>query len=360
MMNWWLDRGVGGFRMDVIDLIGKDIDARLYMDGPDQHRFLREMHDACLAGRDIMTVGEAWSVTPKTALNYCATDRAELDMMFNFNHVEAAFHPEKGRFGPNNFDLCTHKSILFDWQAALADDGWNSLYLSNHDLPRAVSFYGDDGAYRLRSAKMLAMATYLMRGTPFIYQGEEIGMTNVTFTLGQFRDIEIFGLMADQTANGVSAADFIAGANAHGRDNARTPMHWDDSIHAGFTTGTPWIDVNPNHAQINARNDCSDANGVFAFYRALIALRRDNTTIQNGAFVPLEPDHPHIMAFARKSAKETIFILCNYAAETVDMPRPQGLKDTAQVVLINTAEQVALGDTIRLEPYQAVAWSVQN
>ncbi|CAN0601143.1 unnamed protein product, partial [Ectocarpus sp. 12 AP-2014] len=199
MMNWWLDKGIGGFRMDVIELLGKDLDARVYYEAPDMHRFIQEMNRECLNGRDVVTVGETWSATPDTALDYCGKDRSELDMVFNFNHVQAMWDAKLGRFGPNQFDLPTHKMIMNEWQQALAKDGWNSLYLSNHDLPRPVSHYGDDKKYRVRSAKMLAMVHYLMKGTPFIYQGEEIGMTNAHFaSLDQFRDIETLGQLTER------------------------------------------------------------------------------------------------------------------------------------------------------------------
>ena len=357
MMNWWLDKGIGGFRMDVIELIGKDVDGRHYFEGPDMHRFIQEMYVKTLQGRDIMTVGEAWSVTPDTALDYCGANRAELDMVFNFNHIQAAWDPIKGRFGPNLFDLVTHKSILNEWQAALAHDGWNSLYLSNHDLPRPVSQYADDGLHRRRSAKMLAMAMYLMKGTPFIYQGEEIGMTNVVYErMDQFRDIETFGQYRDQIAAGVSEADFLEGANKHGRDNARTPMHWDAGPHAGFTTGVPWIDVNLNFDQINVAQDRKDAQGVFAFYQRLIALRKNNLTIQDGRYLPLEENHPNIVAYTRARAGEVIHVLCNFSADVARMKRPDGLNAGAEVLLSNTQTQVEISDWMEFAPYQAVAF----
>jgi len=335
----------------------EDVDGRHYFEGPDMHRFIQEMYVKTLQGRDIMTVGEAWSVTPDTALDYCGANRAELDMVFNFNHIQAAWDPIKGRFGPNLFDLVTHKSILNEWQAALAHDGWNSLYLSNHDLPRPVSQYADDGLHRRRSAKMLAMAMYLMKGTPFIYQGEEIGMTNVVYErMDQFRDIETFGQYRDQIAAGVSEADFLEGANKHGRDNARTPMHWDAGPHAGFTTGVPWIDVNLNFDQINVAQDRKDAQGVFAFYQRLIALRKNNLTIQDGRYLPLEENHPNIVAYTRARAGEVIHVLCNFSADVARMKRPDGLNAGAEVLLSNTQTQVEISDWMEFAPYQAVAF----
>ncbi|MGB0497915.1 MAG: glycoside hydrolase family 13 protein [Rubricella sp.] len=321
MMNWWLERGIGGFRMDVIELVGKDIDARHYYEGPDMHRFIREMHRECLAGRDIVTVGESWSVTPDTALDYCGREREELDMVFSFNHVQAAWDPAKGRFGPNLFDLPTHKMILSDWQAALAEDGWNALYLSNHDLPRPVSHYADDGVYRVRSAKMLAAVTYLMKGTPFVFQGEEIGMTNVRFErLDQFQDIETLGQYEEMKSAGRSVEDFLAGANANARDHARTPMQWTGGAHAGFSTTAPWMAPNPNHVEINVAADRADPEGVFAWYKALAALRRTSRLVVEGDFEMLLEDHPKILAYTRALGPERLLVIGSYSAEPVALP----------------------------------------
>ena len=221
-------------------------------------------------------------------------------MVFQFAHVMAGWDPVFGKWKPKPFDLVTFKRAMSDWQAAMADDGWNSLFLSNHDLPRQVSKYGDDGVWRVRSAKCLATVIHLMKGTPFVYQGEEIGMTNVRFTrLDQFRDVETLGQYVDQTAAGVSEAAFIAGANANGRDNARTPMQWTAGPQAGFTNGTPWIEVNPNHSEINVEADRAHPDGVFAHYRALIAARKAHRVIVEGRFAAFAEDHPQVMAYAR-------------------------------------------------------------
>lgn len=361
MMNWWLDKGIGGFRMDVIELVGKDVDARHYFEGPDMHRFIQEMHVETLVGRDIMTVGESWAVTPDTALDYCGRNRAELDMVFNFNHIQAGWNPNAGRFGPNCFDLVTHKMILNEWQAALAHDGWNSLFLSNHDLPRPVSHYGDDGLYRKRSAKMLALVTYLAKGTPFIFQGEEIGMTNTAYThIEQFRDIETLGQYRDQVTAGMPAADFIEGANNHGRDNARTPMQWDTSEMAGFSSGQPWIDVNPNFVEINVASDRRSPDGIFEFYQDLIALRRDSLTVQEGQYIPLEEKNPQVFAYMRHLNGEKIFVLANFSGEVVNIDTPVGLDNTAETLLTNTDILVRISDRIRFAPFQALALRVNQ
>ena len=357
MMNWWLDRGIGGFRIDVIELIGKDLENRLYYQGPDMHRFIQEMHRECFAGRDIVTVGESWSVTPETALLYCGADRGELDMVFNFNHIQAAWDPARGRFGPNLFDLRTHKAILNRWQQALAEDGWNSLFLSNHDLPRPVSHYGDEGAHRVRSAKMLAAAMYLMKGTPFVFQGEEIGMTNVRFDrLDQFRDIETLGQWREQSELGVPLDEFIAGANTNGRDNARTPVQWTGGPGAGFTTGTPWIDVNPNHARINVEADRADPDGVFAWYRALILLRKTLPVVSEGSFTLLLPEHPDVFVYTRDHDGLRLLVVCSFSARDVFLEDFDQAGGRWTPLCANVADVVAVSRRMVLPPYFAGVW----
>lgn len=355
MMNWWLDKGLGGFRLDVIDLLGKDLENRIYSQAPDMFRHLAEMHEACFAGRDILTVGETWSATPDNALMLCGQDAA-LDMVFNFNHIEASWDPAKGRWGPKLFHLPTFKRILADWQDALKDDGWNALYLSNHDLPRAVSFFGDDGAYRVKSAKMLALVTHLMKGTPFVYQGEEIAMTNTRFdTIAQFRDIEILGNYKDRMGEGMAEPDFIAGANANGRDNARTPVQWDGSEQAGFTSGTPWIDVNSNADTINAAADRADPDGVFAFYQTLIRLRRDLPVVTTGNFTLLAPDHPTLFAYMRETDRDRLIVVGNFSDTPADLDT-SAFAGAAGTLLSNTEAGEPLGDTTAIGPWQGTVW----
>ncbi|MCV3273381.1 alpha-glucosidase [Roseobacter sinensis] len=334
MMNWWLDRGIAGFRMDVIDLIGKDIDAGHYDGGPHIHRYLREMRQETLAGRDAVTVGESWNVTLDTALDFCGRDRGELDMMFQFHHVPEGWDPVQGKRCPKRFDLVAFKRVLWDWQEKLADDGWNALFLSNHDLPRQVSRYGDDGRYRVEAAKTLATVMHLMKGTPFVYQGEEIGMTNTTFTrIDQFRDIETLRHYAEQTAQGVTSEAFLAVANAFGRDNARTPMQWTGGRNAGFTTGTPWIEVNPSHEHLNVASDRRDPNGVFVHYRRLIALRREMPTIRDGRYQLLLPDHPAIFSFARDQNGDRWVVVANLSSGTVEFDARACLPESGEVLL---------------------------
>ena len=357
MMNWWLDRGIGGFRMDVIELVGKDIDARHYYEGPDMHRFIQEMHQRCLAGRDIMTVGESWAATPETALAYCGRGRQELDMIFGFNHIQAAWDPAKGRFGPNLFELTKHKAIMSAWQEALVEDGWNSLYLSNHDLPRPVSHYGNDGAYRVRSAKMLSAVTYLMKGTPFSYQGEEIGMTNARFErLDQFQDIETLGQYEEVMAAGGRLEDFIAGANANARDHARTPMQWTDGAWAGFSENATWMALNPNYKEINVAKDRADPEGVFQWYQDLINLRKSMPVISEGTFEMILNEHPAIMGYIREDAHSRLLVLGNYTGETVALPVLGFGTDDWTLVMSNMAHGADLPKLRELPPYFAGVW----
>lgn len=355
MMNWWLDRGIAGFRMDVISLIGKDVDAGVYEEGPHLHGFLQEMHRETLAGRDVVTIGESWAVSPATALLYCGQDRAELDMVFQFQHILAGHDPVHGKWKPLPFDLVDFKRVLNDWQIALADDGWNSLFLSNHDLPRQVSKYADDGEHRMASAKMLATVVHMMKGTPFVYQGEEIGMTNVRFnSIEQFRDIEILGHYPDAMANAVTPEEFIAGANENGRDNARTPMQWSADDGAGFTSGTPWIEINPNHTEVNVEADRADPAGVFAYYRKLIGLRKSKPLVVHGRYKPFAVEDPSVFAFSRERYGEKLSVVANFTGEQVSFDVPDGLAVSGNCLISNYAARNTLSGTLILDPYEVL------
>ncbi|MBF9032353.1 alpha,alpha-phosphotrehalase [Rhodobacterales bacterium HKCCE3408] len=357
MMRWWLDRGIGGFRMDVISLIGKDVDARIYEEGPTLHQHLQEMHREVIAGRDIVTIGESWSVSTETAQLYCGRDRDELDMVFQFNHVVEGWDPVLGKWAPRPVDLVALKRVFNRWQIALSGDGWNSLFLSNHDLPRHLSRYGDDTVYRVDSAKAIATVLHLMKGTPFIYQGEEIGMTNAAFTsIGQYRDIETLGHYADQMARGVSEADFIAGANANGRDNARTPMQWDGGPGAGFTTGTPWLELNPNYTSINVAADRATGDGVFAHYRRLVGLRRDDALVRHGRYTPHLVEDPDIFAYTRTLGDARLIVVANLSGEEITVDLPGELQVTGEpLISTHGAHDGALGPAPVFRPWEAVA-----
>lgn len=356
MMNWWLDRGVAGFRMDVIDLIGKEIDRGIIADGPRLHEYLQEMHRETLAGRDVVTVGEAWSATTENALLYSGADRRELSMVFQFEHVSQQWDETLGKWKPKPFDLVKLKQTLNKWQAALALDGWNSLFWGNHDLPRAVSKYGDDKTCRVESAKMLATVLHLMKGTPYIYQGEEFGMTNAAFTdIDQFKDVETLNFYRLQVADGVAPSAFIAGANENSRDNARTPVQWSDAPQAGFTTGTPWIDVNPNYSDINAEQDSRDPSSIYAHYRQLARLRMELPLIVDGEYRPWLDDHPQVFAYSRHLDGQTLTVVANFGATPLRLDVPAGLQAEGQAVIHNYDRRDRIGPVLDLASYEAFA-----
>ncbi len=332
MMRWWLDRGVDGFRMDVINMISKDPelpdgpvlgggvlgDASSHiLSGPRIHEFLQEMHREVFADREgeFLTVGEMPGVTVDQARRFTDPAGGEVDMVFQFEHVQLDQGATK--FDVHPLALRDLKASLGRWQAELAGVGWNSLYWNNHDQPRAVSRFGDDGEYRERSAKLLATVLHLHRGTPYVYQGEELGMTNAPFaSLEDFRDIESLNhYNAAVVAGGADPDEALAGLRAMGRDNARTPMQWDDSEHAGFTTGTPWLPVNPNHATINARAARQDPGSVFHHYRRLIELRRSEPAVAHGDFTMLLPDDERVYAFTRRLGSVDLLVVANFSSE---------------------------------------------
>ena len=264
MMNWWLDKGIGGFRMDVIDLIGKDVDNEIMADGPQLHHLLQQMNRATFGQRDVLTVGETWSATPETAKLYSDPARNELSMVFQFEHITIGYHPQHGKWQPQPFDLIKLKQVFNKWQTALVDSGWNSLFWNNHDLPRIVSKYGDPGLFRVESAKMLATTLHFMQGTPYIYQGEEIGMTNVRFPkIEDYQDIESLNLYSERTEAGVPAEEMMEGIYTNGRDNARTPMQWSNEANGGFSRVSPWLKVNPNYTEINVEAALNDPDSIF-------------------------------------------------------------------------------------------------
>ena len=376
MMRWWLDRGVDGFRMDVINFISKDTalpdgvvtdglygsGEPFYISGPRIHEFLAEMHKAVFADRPerLLTVGEMPGVTVEQARDFTDPAREEVDMVFQFEHV-GLDHGPGGKFDVRPLRLLDLKASFGRWQAGLADVGWNSLYWDNHDQPRIVSRFGDDGAFRRESATMLATVLHLHRGTPYVYQGEELGMTNAHFTrFDQYRDIETLNHVAAATGLGTGTDDdLLAGIAAMSRDNARTPMQWDDSPHAGFTTGTPWIEVNQNYREINAADQRADPGSVFHYYRALIALRHADPVVALGDFTMLLPDHEHVYAFTRRLDGTELLVLGNFSgdAQDVDLGQawPLGGEPADALVLGNygAADVPSTDGRLRLRPWEA-------
>jgi oligo-1,6-glucosidase len=347
MMRWWLDRGVDGFRMDVINLISKDPalpDGAVtggqalgdglphVVDGPRVHEFLQEMHREVFAGRPdhVLTVGETPGTTLEQARLYTDPARAEVDMVFQFEHVQLDQGASKWDVRP--LVLADLKASLGRWQAGLAETGWNSLYWNNHDQPRVVSRFGDDGEHRVTAAKMLGTVLHLHRGTPYVYQGEELGMTNFPFrALDEFRDIESLNHHAEAVAQGEDRERVLEGLRAMGRDNARTPVQWDATEHAGFTTGTPWLAVNPNHVEVNAEAAVADPDSVFHHYRRLIELRHTEAIVTDGAFELLLADDERVYAFTRSLGAEQWLVLGNFSSEPVTPDLP-GWEDAEPVL----------------------------
>ena len=374
MMNWWLDRGVDGFRMDVINYISKDTalpdgpvrpgiaygdGSASYMNGPRIHEFLHEMHERVFAGRDeLLTVGEMPGVTIEEAKLFTDPARAEVDMVFQFDHVWVDRGADPWLLHP--LQLTKLKAILGRWQTGLADGGWNSLYWNNHDQPRVVSRFGDDSPqYRVRSAQMLGAVLHLHRGTPYVYQGEELGMTNAPFAgIADFRDIEALGQYAQAVdQEGRSPEDVLTVLRARGRDNARTPMQWDASPQAGFTTGEPWLAVNPNHDRINAEAAVEDPDSVYHFYRRLIALRHDEPAVVYGDFTMLLPHDERLYAFTRTYQDTTLLVIGNFTGETVRAEIDDAAAwESAELLLTNAAAPQGL----LLEPWQAVIYRIRR
>ena len=347
MMRWWVDRGVDGFRMDVINLISKDPtlpdgvrpEGKKYApafnsvaNGPRLHEYLHEMNKAVgLTEQQLLTVGEMPGSTLELARDVTDPSRDELNMVFTFEHVGLDEQPGLGKWALMDLPLPVLKANLDTWQRGLADVGWNSLYWDNHDQPRAVSRFGDDSPeHRVASAKTLATVLHLHRGTPYVYQGEELGMTNRYFTsIEQYRDIEALNYHRDATGLGVAAESVVESLSAKGRDNARTPMHWDDSEHAGFTTGEPWLPVHPNKAEINAATAVADPDSVFHHFRRLIELRHASPVVVDGRFDLLLPDDDQLWAFTRTLDGRALLVLANCSSSpatvsTSDVPDLDG------------------------------------
>jgi oligo-1,6-glucosidase len=384
MMRWWLDRGVDGFRMDVINMISKDTslpDAvprpgsiygrgdQYFSCGPRNHEFLQEMYREVFAGRNtavpttggahVLTVGEMPGVTIPQALLFTEPERHELDMVFQFEHVQLDIGADKFHLRP--LHLPDLKASLANWQAGLAGRGWNSLYWGNHDQPRAVSRFGDDGAHRVASAKTLATVLHLHQGTPYVYQGEELGMANAPFAaIGDFRDIETLNYYAQAAARGdVDLAALLAAMLKMSRDQARTPVQWDASPHAGFTTGTPWIAVNPDYVSVNAAAEVGQPGSVFEHYRRLIELRHTDPVITDGDFELLLPDHPAIWTFLRRGPDTELLVAANFSADVTGaaLPLDPDWAD-ATVVLTNLPDQDPLEapPDLKLRAWESVVW----
>ena len=369
MMNWWLEKGVDGFRMDVISLISKDPGLPDYetglngyasidpiANGPREHEFLQEMRQKALNNADTITVGECVGVTVEEAQKYAGSDEKELNMVFQFEHMNVDCDKENGsKWTTRKMDLRDMKKILTHWQKGLQDVAWNSLYWENHDQPRSVSRFGNDSdEYREISAKMLATCLHMLQGTPYVYQGEELGMTNCPFnTLENFRDLESINAFHELTEQGKKTEEeMLAAISYKGRDNARTPMQWDDSAYAGFSTAEPWIMVNPNYTKINAKDQVSRENSVFKYYQKLISLRHNSDLIVYGSYDLILDDDTDIYAYTRTLGDEKLIVYCNFSENTREVEVPAEFTD-GNILISNYADAKA-DKKITLRPYEAV------
>ena len=370
-MNWWLEKGVDGFRMDVISLISKEqpelpdkepgingyATFNVSANGPHVHEYLQEMRQKALNNADTITVGECSGVTLEEAKKYARSDEKELNMVFQFEHMDVDSDEKAGKWTTRKMDLRDLKKILTRWQKGLQDIAWNSLYWENHDQPRSVSRFGNDSdEYREISAKMLATCIHMMQGTPYVYQGEELGMTNCPFnTLENFRDLESINAFHELTEQGkMTEEEMMAAIGYKGRDNARTPMQWDDSANAGFSgaDATPWIMVNPNYTKINAKDQVSREDSVFKYYQKLIRLRHESDLIVYGTYDLILDDDKDIYAYIRTLGDEKLIVYCNFSENTREVELPEEFTDGK--ILISNYNDAKVSEKITLRPYEAI------
>ncbi len=344
-IRFWTDKGIEGFRLDVIDQIAKEPDRKITANGSRLHEFLQELHREAFPQAGIVTVGETWSADIDRARLFSAPERKELSMVFQFEHICLDQAGEKWDAIP--LDLPRLKDCVRRWQQGLHTEGWNSLFFNNHDLPRIVSRWGDDTTYRVASAKMLATMLHGLQGTPYIYQGEELGMTNIRLPITAYVDPEIHNLYRDRLAKGVPEEEIMQSIWARGRDNARTPMQWNTEPFAGFSTAEPWLPVNPNYQTINAQAALDDPDSVFWYYQKLIALRKRYPVIGRGDFTLLCPQDTRVFAYVRRWNEQKLCVICNFTAETVPFAVPEDF-DGAETLLANYKDTGAM-----LRPYEA-------
>lgn len=350
MINNWIDRGVGGFRLDVIDELAKDIDNEEIIRYPQIHDIIRELSHYCFQGKDILTVGETWSANIEEAKNWSNPDGSELSMVFQFEHSLLDQEDGKSKFDLVPLDLMDLKEVLSRWQTDLKDEGWNSLFFENHDLPRIVSRWGNDQEYREQSAKMFATLIHGMQGTPYIYQGQELGMTNPHWRdINKYEDVESINLYNERLEAGYTEAEIYDSLEAKSRDNARTPMQWDDSKHAGFTDGEPWIDLNSNYKEINAKDQVDDENSVYNHYKQLVNLRKGSKLLVYGDYELILADDPEVFAYKRSLDDEELIVICNFYEHTLDRDIEK-LLDGHELIVESYED---LEDTNVLRPYES-------
>jgi trehalose-6-phosphate hydrolase len=372
MMHFWLKKGVDGFRLDVINLISKDqqfpeddSDGRkFYTDGPKIHEYLHEMNQEVFSKYDIMTVGEMSSTSIDNCIRYTNPREEELNMTFSFHHLKVDY-PNGNKWTKADFDFQALKNILSDWQVEMnKGGGWNALFWCNHDQPRVVSRFGDDQKFHKESAKMLATTIHMMQGTPYVYQGEEFGMTNPKFDkIEDYRDVESLNMFEILKKEGMSEQEIIEILKQKSRDNSRTPVQWNSSKHAGFTTGTPWIHTAANYQEINAENAMKDTNSVFYHYQELIQLRKEYDVISNGDYELISKDHEAIFAFVRKTENEMLLVINNFygKATTYTLPEKFEFDGMSKGVLLSNYEDSApLAKEIPLRPYESIVYHLKK
>lgn len=351
MMNFWIDKGIGGFRMDVIDMIGKIPDEKVVNNGPMLHPYLKEMNQATFGDKDLLTVGETWGATPEIAKLYSDPKGQELSMVFQFEHIGLQYQEGQPKWHyQKELNIAKLKEIFNKWQTELGvEDGWNSLFWNNHDLPRIVSIWGNDQEYREKSAKAFAILLHLMRGTPYIYQGEEIGMTNYPFeTLEQVEDIESLNYAREALEKGVPIEEIMDSIRVIGRDNARTPMQWDESKNAGFSTGQPWLVVNPNYEMINVQEALANPDSIFYTYQKLVQIRKENSWLIRADFELLDTADK-VFAYIRKDGDRRFLVVANLSNEEQDLTVEGKVKS---VLIENTLAQEVFEKQI-LVPWDA-------
>ena len=347
-IRFWVDKGIEGFRLDVIDQIAKDPDRQITNNGPRLHEFLDELSREAFREEGLVSVGEAWGADTERAKRYSAPDGSELSMVFQFEHICLDQEPGKDKWDMIPLSLPKLKECYRRWQQELHGCGWNSLFMNNHDLPRIVSRWGNPREYRVESAKMLATMLHGMQGTPYIYQGEELGMTNIHLDIGQHVDLETLNVYRERLEQGYDPEEVMKSIHARSRDNARTPMQWNAGENAGFTTGTPWVPVNPNYTEINAEAALADPDSVFHYYRRLISLRKTYDVLRDGSFTLLCPEDEKIFAYTRDTDRCHLLVVCNFTGETLTYDVPEAYYGS-RVLLSNYTP-----DDPALRPYEAV------
>ncbi|MCG5102526.1 alpha,alpha-phosphotrehalase [Oceanobacillus alkalisoli] len=367
MMRFWAEKGIDGFRLDVVNLLSKNQDfpdddigdgRRFYTDGPRIHEYLQAMNQNVFQEYDMLTVGEMSSTTLESCILYTQPKREELSMTFQFHHLKVDY-PNGEKWTNAPFDFLELKQILSDWQIGMHEGGgWNALFLCNHDQPRSVSRFGDDGKYHKESAKMLATTLHMMKGTPYIYQGEEIGMTNPNFsTIEEYRDVESLNAYKNLQKEGKTEEEIIGILQKKSRDNGRTPMQWSAKDQAGFTTGTPWIDVAANYPEINTENALEDPDSIFYHYQQLIALRKKYDCITNGDYQLLLEEDPQIFAFTRNWNGERILVVNNFYGKdaTVDLQLEKA-QAAPEILLSNYEDSPQNLEQLQLRPYESIVY----